>query len=187
VLAAGAAWVAILSRAVATESVETYPVLFPDSFDWLTNALRYTGVPLDVSWRAVLTPFLQAALFAMHAEALIPLLGPCWLVATMLVLVTLGRRLVGDAALYAAVLFAANHHVLAHGLVIGSDMLMVALNTTGLLSTALAVERQEPRWLLLAAPAFALGWLAQPLLRGHSRWPCSSSSLPRACASASPA
>jgi hypothetical protein len=163
VLAAGAAWVAILSRAVATGSLETYPVLFPDSFDWLANALRYTGVPLDVTWRAVLTPFLQAALFAMHDEALIPLLGPCWLVATILVLVTLGRRLVGDAALYAAVLFAANHHVLAHGLVIGSDTLMVALNTTGLLSTALAVERQEARWLLLAAPAFALGWLAQPL------------------------
>ena len=68
-LAAGAAWVAILSRAVATESLETYPVLFPDSFDWLANALRYTGVPLDVTWRAVLTPFLQAALFAMHDEA----------------------------------------------------------------------------------------------------------------------
>lgn len=162
-LAASVAWITILTRAVASESLETYPMLFPDSFDWLANALRYTGVPLAVTWRAVLTPFLQAALFALHAEWLIPLLGPCWLIATVLVLVTLGRRLVGEAALWAAVLFVANHHVLAHGLVVGSDTLMVALNTTGLLSTALAVEQREPRWLLLAAPAFALGWLAQPL------------------------
>ena len=163
VLVASAAWIAILTRAVASDSLESYPMVFPDSFDWITNALRYTGIPLQVSWRAVLTPFIQAGLFALHAEWLIPLLGPCWFIATVLALVTLGRRLVGEAALWAAVLFAANHHVLAHGLVIGSDMLMIALNTTGLLATGLAVEEREPRWLLLAVPVLALGWLAQPL------------------------
>ena len=91
VLAASVAWITVLTRAVASPSLETYPMVFPDSYDWLANALRYTGVPLTISWRVVLTPFIQAALFALHAEWLIPLLGPCWLIATVLALVTLGR------------------------------------------------------------------------------------------------
>lgn len=157
--------VAYLTKVAATvqwADLATYPVTFPDSYDWLTNGLYYAGVPLEPTWRAVLNPLVFGGLFALRLENAIPYLGPLYLATTIAVLLTLGRRVAGDAAVFAAVLVAANHFLLAHALAIGSDTLAIGLATTGLLVFQRAIDRPRALTFAVAGILFGLSVLAQP-------------------------
>lgn len=157
--------VAYLTKVVATvqwADLATYPVTFPDSYDWLTNGLYYARVPLEPTWRSMLNPLVFGGLFALRLENAIPYLGPLYLGTTIVVLLTLGRRVAGDAAAFAAVLIAANHFVLAHALAIGSDTLAIGLATTGLLVFQRAIDRPRALTFALAGVLFGLSVLAQP-------------------------
>lgn len=146
---------------VAGRPLAEYPILFPDSFDWLTNGLFYAGVPLDMTGRWPLSPLIYSLFFRLHLENAIPLLGPLYLGLTALWLGTVGRRAMGDAAIFAAVLLATNHFVLPNALVVGSDMLAAGLAAAGLLAFLLALVESYPSWFLIAAALLALSLQAQ--------------------------
>src|SRR5438067_5237152 len=80
------AYMAATVATVARETVDTYPLKYPDSFDWLTNGLRYAGVPVECTWRSLLNPLVYAGLFALHLDDAIIFLGPLYLLATAAVI-----------------------------------------------------------------------------------------------------
>src|SRR5438309_10002069 len=156
-----AAYTASAVATVARETLDTYPIKYADSFDWLTNGLRYAGVPVECTWRSPLNPLVYAGLFALRLDDAIPFLGPVYLLATAAMLLTVGRRAAGTAALFGAALYVGNHTVLANALTIGSDLLSIGLGGLGLLAFHVAIEEERPAFLYLAAAGMALGFLAQ--------------------------
>lgn len=144
------------------DTLAAYPLMHPDSYDWLVNGLRYAGVPTDTTWRAVLGPFVYAALFRLGLENLIPLLGLLGVLGVVVVLLTLGWRTAGAAAAWAAVLVAGNHLVLGHALSVQADVWSAGYGITGLLAFALALETRAPAWLYVATTALMLGFITQP-------------------------
>jgi len=157
-----AAYLTLVALTAAGDTLAAYPLMHPDSYDWLVNALRYTGLLVDSTWRSVVGPFVYAALFALRLENLIPFLGLVGVLATAAMLLTLGWRAAGAAAPWAAALLAANHLVLGHALSVQADVWSAGYGLTGLLAFALALEAREPGWLYAAAAALMLGFLAQP-------------------------
>jgi hypothetical protein len=160
--AAIAAYLALIAAIVAGDSLAAYPFMHPDSYDWLANGLRYTGVPVASTWRVVLAPFVYAALFALRLENLIPFLGLVAVFGTAAMLLTLGWRAAGAAAVWGALLLAANHLVVGHALSVQPDVWSAGLGLTGLLALAVALEARMPGHLYGAAAALTLGGLAQP-------------------------
>lgn len=157
-----ALYVVHLACLAAGGPLGAYPIVHPDSLDWLTNGLRLAGVPVECTWRPPVMPLIFATLFRAHLDGLIPLVGPLSLLATTAVLLTIGRRAVGTAATFAAALYATNHFVLTHALAIGADVLAIGLGTFGWLSAAVALRENVPDYLFLAAPALVLAHLTQP-------------------------
>ncbi len=76
VLALGIAialYVVHLAWLAAGGPLGAYPIVHPDSLDWLTNGLRLAGVPVECTWRPPVTPLVFAGLFRAHLEWVIPL------------------------------------------------------------------------------------------------------------------
>jgi hypothetical protein len=155
-------WVA---SAALGDTLSRYVLQHPDSFDWLVNGLRYAGVPVVTSWRAVLQPFIYAVLFRLQLENAIPLLGGLWMSLLVVGLLTVGWRAAGWAAVAAAALAATDHLILGHGLTIGSDVASATLGLLGVLALYVAVARGELRWCYVAAVALALCQLTQPFVQ----------------------
>lgn len=135
-----------------------------DSYDWLTNALRYTGVPVNSSWRSMILPFVYAVFLQLSLDDLIPWLGPLYLLVTVGMLLTLGVRAAGWAAIAAATLTATNHLILGFGLTIGSDVAASVLGLTGLLALYVAIQEESPAHLYLAVVTLVVGTLVQPTI-----------------------
>jgi len=157
-----AAYLGVVALTAAGDTLAAYPLMHPDSYDWLVNALRYTGLLVDSTWRAVAGPFVYAVLFALRLENLIPFLGLAGVLATAVMLLTLGWRAAGAAGPWAAALLAANHLVLGHALSVQADVWSAGYGITGLLAFGLALEARRPAWLYLATTALMLGFLSQP-------------------------
>jgi len=156
-----AAYVATAVAPLRRESLDTYPLKFPDSFDWLTNGLRYAGIPVECTWRSILNPLVYAALFDLHLDDAIPFLGAVYLCATTAMLLTIGRRAAGTAAIFCAALYVSNHAVLANAFTISSDILSIGLGSLGLLAFHAAIEEERSALLYVAAAGLSLGFLAQ--------------------------
>lgn len=161
VLVAYVAWVAAVPLG---DPLPAWTLQHADSYDWLTNALRYTGVPVDSTWRSMILPFVYAAFLHLSLDDLIPWLGPLYLLGVVGMLLTLGVRAAGWAAVAAATLTATNHMILGFGLTIGSDVAASVLGLTGLLALYVAIHEESPRHLYLAAAMLVLGTLVQPTI-----------------------
>jgi hypothetical protein len=152
-------WVA---GAALGDTLSRYALQHPDSFDWLANGLRYAGVHVDSTWRAVLQPFVYAVFFRLRLENAIPLLGGMWMSLLIVGLLTIGWRAAGWAAVAGAVLAVTDHLILGFGLSIGSDVASATLGFLGVLALYVAVAHDAPGWCYLATTALALGQLTQP-------------------------
>ncbi|MCW5891460.1 MAG: hypothetical protein KIT14_13045 [bacterium] len=159
---AALAYVAHVTTLAGGGDLWRYPYVHADSWDWLANGLRWSGVPVHSTWRAPLNPLVYAALWSHGLEHAIPWLAPLGFAAILVGLLTIGWAALGPAAAAGALLVASNHLLLAHALTIGSDVLSAGLGLLGLLALCVAMERRAAGWLYVASAGLVLGFLTQP-------------------------
>jgi hypothetical protein len=156
--------IALLLAARGGFGFDTYPWLFPDSYDWLTNGLAYSGLVADlsISHRAMLLPLLTSILLRVGLESVVPLIGTFAFAALLLIsfrsLTALVSRELGTLS---AVLLACSSPLLFQSGFVGSDVLAV-LCLTGLNLSYLKYLNSNARQPLVTAALWAaLGVHAQ--------------------------
>jgi len=124
------------------------------------NALRYTGMPLQISWQNPFTPIIFSTLFRFGLEDWIPSLGPAYLIILLVAFLTLGYAIMGKASVYAALLLVANQLILTQALMIGNDIGAICFGIIGLLALSRGLDR--PVFFYLSFVSFALSYSIKP-------------------------
>ena len=144
---------------------ESYPWLFPDSFDWLVNGLRYSGVEgatFEISHRAMLLPLVYAALIRLGLDNYVVIFGTLFHCLTPLVVYyfvqkTDSRRV----AWWAALLSLLSYTALGQSSFVGSDTAAHFFIVAAALALSTFSRTGELRWITWALIAGAVGIHAQ--------------------------
>lgn len=148
----------------ASFTLSDYPWMFPDSFDWLVNGLRYTpGSPdFEISHRAMLLPISFAFLSVFSSPNLIVLFGSF---SYMLGAVILFRGLDGLCSqfvrLVSTLLYLLSPFILGQSAFVGADVVANALLCGMAISFLRFQVLGNSKYLLLSALFFAVGIHAQ--------------------------
>jgi hypothetical protein len=144
---------------------ESYPWLFPDSFDWLVNGLRYSGVEgatFEISHRAMLLPLVYAGLIRLGIDNLIVLFGTLFHCLTPLVVYYFVQKTDSrKVAWWAALLSLLSYTALGQSSFVGSDTAAHFFLVVTALALSTFSRTGELRWITWALIAGAVGVHAQ--------------------------
>jgi len=146
-------------------SVAAYPWLFPDSFDWLVNGLRYSGgegATFEITHRAMLLPLIFAGLIRCGAENYIVLFGALFHCLTALLVYFLVRRLGSSAVAFWSALFSLFAFTgLGQSAYVGSDIAAHFFLVATALSLSIFSRTGEMRWVTVVLASATIGIHAQ--------------------------
>ena len=157
--------VAWLIHLRASTSLASYPFLFPDSYDWIVNGLRYSGThlaPFSISHRAMLLPLVIAGCFRLGIENSVVLFGTfAYLLTVVLAAVFLPRAMSRAGALVAIWLVTFSFTFLGQSAYLGADVAANLFLAAGLGCLYAFLSGGRTTWLIPAGAVFGLGMHTQ--------------------------
>lgn len=150
----------LLSLARSGFAIEDYPWMFPDSFDWIANGLRYglDGATFNISHRAMLLPLVVATGVRFDSLDQVALFGSCfYLIGAAVIYIGLGGICSKFVRISTTYLYLFSPLVLGQSAFIGSDVAAnVLLTGTALWFLRYQLSRKS-KYLLVSALFCAVG------------------------------